>query len=79
MTEPRKLNPHQRAAHLVLPLVAELIKELDDEAKHVEAEARRPKKSHDAGSDWVEMALKARAKVDGASRVAGMLQRLARG
>ncbi len=79
MTGPRQLTPHQRAAHLVLPMVAGLVKELDEEAKKVEAEAARPKKSHDAGSDWAEMALKARARVDGASRVAGMLQRLARG
>ncbi len=79
MTQPRKMTDHQKAAHLVLPMVVAVIRELSDEAEKVEAEAKRTKRSHDADSDWQEFAVKARARVDGATRVAALLQRLARG
>ncbi len=49
------------------------------DATYAEAEAKRARKSKDAGSDWQEIAIKAQARVEGASRIAGVLQAVARG
>ncbi len=79
MSAPRKMSDHQRAAHLLLPMVASVLKEMTADATYAEAEAKRARASKDAESDWSELALKARARAEGASRIAEMLQAVARG
>lgn len=79
MSAPRRLTDQQRAAHLLLPMVGELLKTMNTEATQTEGEAKRARKRHDSSSDWTELAIKARARAEGASRVAAMIQAVARG
>lgn len=73
------MTDQQRAAHMMLPVVAELVKELQAEYRAVLKEAQQPKKNHDAMDDWREFAARAEGRVQGAQRVAGLLQVVARG
>ncbi len=79
MTAPRRMTDHQRAAHLLLPMVASVLKEMTADATYAETEAKKARKNRDADSDWREIAVKARARAEGASRIAGVLQAVARG
>lgn len=67
------------AAHLLLPVIVPVINELKSDADQIARERDRPKKNHDADTDWAEYAAKAEGRFQGASRVAAIIQAVARG
>lgn len=67
------------AAHLLLPVIVPVINELRSDAEQIAKERDRPKQNHDADADWAEYAAKAEGRYQGASRVAAMIQAVARG
>lgn len=73
------MTDQQRAAHIVLPIVAELVRELTAENDQVRKQSSVSKKNADATDDWREFAARAEGRLEGARRVAGLLQALARG
>lgn len=75
----RQLTNHQKAAHILIPVIAALVGELRTEAETTGQEASRPKASHDAMQDWREIAMRAEARAEGAARVLAMVKALAHG
>jgi hypothetical protein len=75
----RQLSNHQKAAHILLPMLAALVGEMRTEADTLEMEADKARKDRDAAGDWKEMALRARGRADGAARMLAVVRSLARG
>ncbi len=78
----REMSNEQRAAHIVLPLVYDLVKSLRAESIRVDVESRRAAKterSHDAKLDWTEIRAKQQGRLEGAQGVLELLKRTAAG
>jgi hypothetical protein len=75
----RALTSHQKAAHILMPMAAALVGEMRTEADTAELEAKRARGNADTKADWAEIALRARARAEGAGRLLELLKVIARG
>lgn len=79
MSQPRRLTDTQRAAHLLIPIVGSVIKELQQELDAIGMETRRKRRSQDLTADWVEFESLASGRLQGAQRIVAVLEAMARG
>jgi len=75
----RQLSAEQRAAHLLLGIVTDLVTGLRAESMRADHEAQRARRSDDETADYIELATLARGRLEGAQMVQRRLQGLARG
>lgn len=77
LIEPRKMTDRQKAAHLTLPLVGAVVRELEETAIMAEAAAKRQRRGSDAARDMGEHAVRARGRVEGAYQVLKVVRSVA--
>jgi hypothetical protein len=75
----RRMTDHQRAAHLLLPVLAGVLSEIRAEYDAVSKEAKAAKGTKDAVADWREFRARAEGRVQGAGRIVTAIQAIARG
>lgn len=79
MTTPRNLTVEQRAAHVVLPWLAQFAAAMGAEVTARKIEAKAGRKDFDTKMDWAEVIARAQGRKEAADEMVAYFRKVARG